>query len=115
MTTNTLDAIQNVSIQELICALEECEKLKKTPLVHSDCKRILSDYGKRVMYTSAGVQVSWNARDVLDNNAYMDNLSDKHLSVFMKLMHHAEYCYETIADNNVISHVYHAKNLFHLS
>ncbi len=52
-----------------------------------------------------------NAQTVLDNNAYMDNLSDKHLSILMKLMHHAEYCYETIADNNVISHVYHAKKL----
>ena len=82
-------------IQELICALEECEKLKKTSLVRSDRKRIFSDYGKRVMYTSAGVQVSWNAQGVLDNKAYINNLSDKHLSVLMKLMHHAEYCYET--------------------
>ena len=74
---------KKVSIPELISALEECEKLKKTPLVRSDHKRIFSDYGKRVMYTSAGVQVLRNARGVLDNNAYMDNLSDKHVSVIM--------------------------------
>ena len=29
----------------------------------------------------------------------------------MMLMCHAEYCFEAIADNNVISHVYHAKQL----
>jgi hypothetical protein len=107
----SLDAIQNISIKELISALEVCEKLKKTPLFRSDRKRIFSDYGKRVMYTCAGVQVSRNARGVLDNNAYMDNLSDKHLGVIMKLMRHAEYCYQTLADTEVISHVYHAKQL----
>ena len=63
------------------------------------------------MYTSAGVQVLWNVRGVLDKNVYMDNLSDKHLSVIMKLMRHAEYCYQTIANTDVISHVYHAKQL----
>ncbi len=36
----SLDTIQKFSIKELISALEECEKLKKTPLFRSDCKRI---------------------------------------------------------------------------
>ncbi len=57
----SLDAIQNFLMKEIFCALEECEKLKKTFLVRSDQKRIFADYGKCVMYTYAGVQVSRNA------------------------------------------------------
>jgi hypothetical protein len=98
-------------MKEIFCALEECEKLKKTSLVRSNRKRIFADYGKCVLYTCAGVQVSMNAQGVLDYNAYMDQLSEQHLRVLMKLMHHAEYCFEAIADNDVISHVYHAKQL----
>ncbi len=41
----------------------------------------------------------------------MDQLSEQHLRVLMKLMRHAKYCFEAIADNDVISHVYHAKQL----
>jgi hypothetical protein len=41
----------------------------------------------------------------------MDQLSEQHFRVLIKLMRHAEYCFEAIADNDVISHVYHAKQL----
>ncbi len=77
-------------MKEIFCALEECENLKKTSLVRSGRKRIFADYGKRVMYTCAGVQVSRNAQGVLNYIAYME-LSEQHLRVLMKLMRHAEY------------------------
>ncbi len=67
-----------MSMKEITSALEACEKLKRTPLFRSDHKRIFSDsdYGKHVMYTSAGVQVSRNCHGVLNCNAYMEELSD---------------------------------------
>ena len=63
------------------------------------------------MYTSAGVQVSRNSHEVLNCNAFMDDLPEQHWTVLMKLMQHAEYCFEAIADNEVISHMYHAKQV----
>jgi hypothetical protein len=98
-------------MKEIISALEACEKLKRTPLFRSDHKCIFSDYGKRVMYTSAGVQVSRNCHGVLNCHAYMEEFSDGHSTILMKLIRHAEYCLETIADHNVLSQLYHAKNL----
>ena len=65
------------------------------------------------MYMSAGVQVSRNCCGVLDCNAYMEELSDGHSTVLMKLIRQAEYCLETIADHDILSHLYHAKNLVH--
>jgi hypothetical protein len=44
--------------QAIIKALNACEKLKRTSPVRSDRKRIFGDYGTKVMYTCAGVQVS---------------------------------------------------------
>jgi hypothetical protein len=107
----SLDVLKKMSMKEIISALEACEKLKRTPLRRGDHKHIFSDYGKRVMYTSAGVQVSRNSRGVLDCNAYMEDLPDIHATILMKLMRHAEYCLETIVDNDVICHLYHAKKL----
>ena len=101
------------SMKEIISALEECQKLKKTSLVRSDRKYIFAKFGQHVMYTCARVQVSRNATGILDYNAYMDQLSDQHLSVIMKLMRHTDYCFEAVADNKVNSHLYHAKILFH--
>jgi hypothetical protein len=106
-----LEVIRNMSMKEIVCALEECEKLKKTTLFRSNRKHIFGDYGKHVMYTCAGAQVSRNCPGFLDCNAYMNQLSEKHLRVLMKLMRHAEYCFEAIADNEVISHVFHAKQI----
>jgi hypothetical protein len=63
------------------------------------------------MYTSAGVQVSRNSPEVLNCNAFMDKLPKRHWTVLMKLMWHAEYCFEAITDNEVISHMYHAKQV----
>jgi len=107
----TLAIIDSISMKDIVCALEECEKLKKTAVKRSDGKRIFGDYGKRVMYTCVGVQVSRNSREVLNCNAVMENLAECHWNVLMKLMRHAEYCFEAIADNKVISHLYHAKQV----
>ncbi len=41
----------------------------------------------------------------------MEKLPECHWTVLMKLMRHAKYCYEFIADNEVISHMFHAKQV----
>ena len=107
----SLAIIDSISMKDIVCALEECEKLKKTAVKRSDGKRIFGDYGKPVMYTCVGVQVSRNSREVLNCNAVMEKLPECHWQVLMKLMRHAEYCFEAIADNEVISHLYHAKQV----
>ena len=107
----SLSIIDSLSMRDIVCALEECEKLKKTAVKRSDGKRIFGDYGKPVMYTCVGVQVSRNSREVLNCNAVMEKLPECHWHVLMKLMRHAEYCFQAIADNEVISHLYHAKQV----
>jgi len=98
-------------MKDLVGALKECEKIKKTSVTRSDDKRIFGDYGKSVMYTCVGVQVSRNSPEVLPCNAYMEKLPEFHRTVLMKLMRHAEYCFEDIADSEVISHIIHAKQV----
>jgi hypothetical protein len=105
------DGQSSISMKDIVCALEECEKLKKTSVTRSDGKRIFGDYGKSVMYTCVGVQVSRNSADVLNVNAVMEKLPECHWHLLMKLMRHAEYCFEAIADNEVVSHLYHAKQV----
>ena len=107
----SLAITDSISMNDIVCALEECEKLQKTSVKRSDGKRIFGDYGKPVMYTCVGVQVSRNSREVLNCNAVMEKLPECHWHVLMKLMRHAEYCFEAIADNEVISHLYHAKQV----
>ncbi len=97
-----------MSLMEILGALEECEKLKKTSVMRSDNKRIVTDYGMSVMYTCAGVQASRNSPEVLNCNPFMEQLPQCHWTVLMKLMRHAEYCYESYADNEAISHMFHA-------
>jgi len=70
----SLAIIDSISMRDIVCALEECEKLKKTAVKRSDGKRIFGDYGKPVMYTCVGVQVSRNSREVLNCNAVMEKL-----------------------------------------
>ena len=107
----SLDIIDSISMKDLVGALEECEKIKKTSVTRSDNKRLFGDYGKSVMYTCVGVQVSWNSPEVLPFNAYMEKLPEFHRTILMKLMRHAEYCFEDIADSEVISHMFHAKQV----
>lgn len=107
----SLDIIRQMSLKEILGALEECEKLKKTSVRRSDNKRIFTDYGMSVMYTCAGVQASRNSPEVLDCNPFLEQLPQCHWTVLMKLMRHAEYCYESYADNDVISHMFHAKQV----
>jgi hypothetical protein len=54
----SLDIIGQISMEDIVCALEICEKLKKTSVRRGDNKRIFGDYGKCEMYTCARVQVS---------------------------------------------------------
>ncbi len=98
-------------MKHIVCALEECEKLKKTSVTRSDLKRIFGDIGKCVMYTCAGVQVSRHSPEVLNCNAFMEKLPECHWTFLMKLMRHAKYCFEDIVDNEVISYMYHAKQV----
>ena len=74
----SLAIIDSISMRDIVCALEECEKLKKTAVKRSDGKRIFGDYGKPVMYTCVGVQVSRNSREVLNCNAVMEKLLECH-------------------------------------
>ncbi len=63
------------------------------------------------MYTCAGVQVSWNSRQVLDVAPLMDKLPLCHWRVMMKMMQCAEYAFEAVSDHQVISNIHHAKRL----
>ncbi len=107
----SLDGIGQISMKDIVCALEECEKLKKISVTRSDNKRIFGDFGMSIMYTCAGVQVSRNIPEVLNWNAFMGQLPECHCTVLMNLMQHAEHCYEFIADNKAISHMFHAKQV----
>ena len=44
----------------IVANIEERERLKKTPLIRSNCEHIFGDYGRLIMFTLAGVQVSGN-------------------------------------------------------
>jgi hypothetical protein len=61
--------------------------------------------------TCAGVQVSKNSQEVLDCAHFIEKLPQHHWRVLMSLMRFAEYCFEAITDHQVISHVYHAKQV----
>ncbi len=99
-------------MKDIVAALEECERLKKTPLIRSDHKHIFGDYVRPVMYTSAGVQVSRNSPEVLNNcNAFQQNFPTWHWTILMKLMRSAEDCFERLADSEVISHMQHARQV----
>jgi hypothetical protein len=88
-----------ISIQN---ALNACERLKKSPLIRSSAKHIFGDYGKPPMYTCAGLQVSHISREVLNAAPFMNQPPLCHWKVLMQLMQHAEYCFELIADHQVI-------------
>jgi hypothetical protein len=106
----SLNILSHTGHQAIIKALNTGEKLKRTSLVRSDRKHIFGDYGTKVMYTCAGVQVSRRIRKVLEAAPYMEKLPRKHWRVLMHLMRGAERCFEEIADSAVLSHAYHAKN-----
>jgi hypothetical protein len=106
----SLNILSLTGHQAIIKALNAREKLKRTSLVRSDCKHIFGDYGTKVMYTCAGVQVSRRSRKVLEAAPYIEKLPRKHWRVLMHVMRRAERCFEEIADSEVLSHVYHAKN-----
>ncbi len=55
-------------------ALLACETLKKKSLLKSNGKKIFGDYGKEIMYTCAGVQVSWKSQQILEAAPFIDKL-----------------------------------------
>ena len=107
----SLDLIRNVGMSDIVAALEACEELKPTPLKRGGGKQVFGDYGKRVQYTSAGVQVSRNSSEVLKYNTYLENLPVCHRLILMKLMTYAELSFESLVDHEVLSHVHHAKQV----
>ncbi len=92
-------------------ALNACKRLRKSPLLRSSAKRIFGNHGTPPMYTCAGLQVSQYSRKVLDAAPFMKQLLLCHWKVLMKLMQHAEYCFESIADHQVMSHMFHTKKV----
>jgi hypothetical protein len=66
------------------------------------------DYGKQVAYACVGPQVSRNSKCILNNQPFMDNLPIVHWESLVWLMKRAERCFSTLADHQVISHLYHA-------
>ena len=104
------DILSQVGHYSIIKALHACEKLKKTSLVRSDRKRIFGDYGTKVMYTCAGVQVSRRSKMVLEAAPYIEALPRLHWRVLMRSMIMAECCFEAIGDSVVLSHNHHAKS-----
>ncbi len=83
--------------------------MKKVPLVRGEQKRIFTDYGKHVMYTCVGNQVSRNSPQVLNHASFQDKLKRHHWEALMWMMRHAELCFEMIADHQVVSHICHAR------
>ena len=104
-----LSITAELSVNDIIDTLEECERLKKTSLIRGQCKRIFGDYQNPVMYTSVGVQVSRNSSEVLNCNSFLQKLPKRQWTILMKLMRKAEDCFERLADSEVISHIHHAK------
>jgi hypothetical protein len=92
-------------------ALNACETLMKSPLMKSNGRRIFGDYGKSVMYTCAGVQVSQNSCEVLDVAPWRKTRPLCHWMLLMKLMRRVECFFEAISDHQVLSHLYHAKKI----
>jgi hypothetical protein len=108
---SALFIIQSFGLKRIYNALEACEKMRKVSLVRGERKRIFTDYGKRIMYTCVGNQVSRNSPQVLDQAPFMDKVKSHHLDALMWMMRCAELCFEQIANHQVISHVCHARSL----
>jgi len=101
----SLNILSQVGHYSIIKALHACEKHKKASLVRSDRKRIFGDYGTKVMYTCAGVQVSRRSKMVLEAAPYMEALPKLHRRVLMRSMKMAERCFEEIGDGMVQANV----------
>ncbi len=107
----SLNICRQITVKDILSALDECEKLRRTSVTRSSGKCIFGDYNQCAMYTCAGIQVFRVSPDVLDCNAFMGTLDQEHWTVLMSLMQHAEYCFEALAHHKVISHLYHAKQV----
>ncbi len=107
----SLHILGKCEMTHIMNALLACETIQKESLLRSNGKKMFGDYGKEIMYTCAGVQVSWNSRQVLEAAPFMDKLPVCHWRVMMKMMQCTEYAFEVISDHQVISNVHHAKQL----
>ncbi len=105
----SLDILSQVGHYSIIKSLHACEKLKRISLVRSDRKRIFGDYGTKVIYTCAGVQVSRRRKKVLEAAPFMEKLPSLHWRVLMHSMKMAECRFEAIGESVVLSHIHHAK------
>jgi hypothetical protein len=103
----SLHILGKCGMTHIMNALLACETLTRQSLLRSNGKKSFGDYGKEIMYTCAGVQVSRKSRQVLEAAPFMDKLPLCHWRVMMKMMQCAEY--EAISDHQVISNVHHAK------
>ncbi len=90
----SLNIISKTGHHSIIKSLQALEKLKRISLVRSDQKRIFGDYGTKVMYTCAGVQVSRRSRMMFESAPFMKKLPRNHWRVLMRLMTMAEHCFE---------------------
>ncbi len=54
----TLRILGNCGMTQIMNALLACETLRKKSLLRSNGKKIFGDYGKEIMYTCAGMQLS---------------------------------------------------------
>ncbi len=107
--SNTLSIIASSGLNRIYAALEACTKLRKVPLVWGEQKHICTNYGKRVMYTCGGNQVSRNSPQVLDHAPFQEKLERHHWEALMWMMRHAELCFKMIWDHQVVSHICHTR------
>ncbi len=107
--SNALSIIASSGLNRIFAVLKACEKLRKVPLVRGERKCIFTDYGKRVMYTCVGNQVSRNSPQVLNHAPFQDKLKRHHWEALMWMMRRAELCFEMIADHQVVSQIHHTR------
>jgi hypothetical protein len=65
----SLDICRQLTVKDILLALDDCEKLRRTSVTRSSGKH---------MYTCAGIQVSRNSPDVFDCNVFMGKLDQEH-------------------------------------
>ncbi len=106
-----LDIIGQCGLSKIYNALNACENLQRLCLACSNKKCVFTDYGNHVTYACVGPQASRNSQKVLDNPPFMDKLSSHHWDPLVWLMRCVEECFKTIADHQVISHLYLAKKV----
>ncbi len=81
-----LDIIGQCGLVKIYKALQACERLRTVSLVHSEKKRIFTDYGKQVMQACVGPQMSRNSQKDLNYPPFMEELFSHHWDSLVWLM-----------------------------